>query len=74
MIAAKNHDAETLEAPTLIPIGEVCSMLGGITSMSVYRWLNDPRMEFPRPHYLGRIRYWDRAEIIEWIRSRPRER
>lgn len=44
----------------------------GVTSMTIGRWLADPRMAFPRPIYMGRFRYWSIAALAEWERSRPR--
>ncbi len=44
----------------------------GVTSMSLYRWLADPALDFPRPLYLGRFRYWRFSELEEWERKQPR--
>ncbi len=38
----------------------------GITQMSLWRWLRDDAMKFPRPIYLGRFRYWRIAELEAW--------
>jgi predicted DNA-binding transcriptional regulator AlpA len=46
----------------------------GVTSMSISRWLADEAMNFPRPVYFGRFRYWLEAELEDWERSRPRGR
>lgn len=43
-----------------------------VSDMTIRRWLNDPRMNFPRPVYLGRYRYWDEAELEAWERERAR--
>ena len=45
----------------------------GISSMTLHRWLNSPAMLFPRPHYLGRYRFFRLSELEAWERSRPRE-
>jgi predicted DNA-binding transcriptional regulator AlpA len=44
----------------------------GVTSMSLYRWLDDEEMGFPKPLYIGRFRFWRLADLIEWENSRPR--
>jgi predicted DNA-binding transcriptional regulator AlpA len=44
----------------------------GVTSMTLYRWIADPVLGFPRPTYLGRFRYWKLADLVEWEASRPR--
>jgi predicted DNA-binding transcriptional regulator AlpA len=43
-----------------------------VTSMTIYRWIADPTLEFPRPYYLGRFRYWRIAELEAWEACRPR--
>jgi len=35
--------------------------------MSLWRWLNDPAMNFPRPIYIAKRRYWREAEIVAWL-------
>lgn len=44
----------------------------GITSMSLHRWVNDPALNFPRPMYFGRFRFWRLSELEEWERRQPR--
>jgi predicted DNA-binding transcriptional regulator AlpA len=44
----------------------------GVTSMSLYRWLDDEELNFPRPVYLGRFRHWRLSELVAWEASRPR--
>lgn len=46
------------------------SLLGGISDMSLWRWLNDPELRFPKPLYIGRRRYWLEAEVSAWIEAR----
>lgn len=42
--------------------------------MSLWRWLNDPEMNFPKPVYIGKRRYWQEAEIIAWLQAQQAER
>jgi predicted DNA-binding transcriptional regulator AlpA len=42
--------------------------------MTLYRWLADPRLEFPPPIYLGRFRYWRLADLLRWEAERPRRK
>lgn len=53
-----------------IPAVAVRSLCGAITDMTLHRWLNNPELNFPRPIYIGRRRYWRESEIIEWLESR----
>ena len=45
----------------------VCDMCGGVSDMTLHRWLKDPDKESPRPIYIGKRRYWREAEIIAWL-------
>ena len=45
----------------------------GVTSMSLYRWLKDQEMNFPKPIYIGRFRYWRLSDLVEWERRRARK-
>ena len=45
----------------------VRTMCAGITDMTLWRWLNDPKLGFPKPIYIGRRRYWKEVEIISWL-------
>ena len=46
----------------------------GVTSMTLHRWLADERLNFPKPVYFGRFRYWPLADLEAWERSAPRTR
>jgi len=43
---------------------------GGISDMTLWRWLNDPELGFPKPVYIGKRRYWQEAELEEWLAAR----
>jgi predicted DNA-binding transcriptional regulator AlpA len=45
----------------------VCDMCGGVSDMTLHRWLKDPDKEFPRPIYIGKRRYWREADVIAWL-------
>lgn len=53
-----------------ITAGEVRKICGGVSDMSLHRWLNNPEMNFPKPIYIGRRRYWREAEIVQWLDAR----
>lgn len=48
------------------PVRELC---GGISDMTLWRWLNDPRLGFPKPVYIARRRYWRYADVISWLEA-----
>jgi predicted DNA-binding transcriptional regulator AlpA len=62
------------DSEELIPAAAVRRRQGGISDMTLYRRLNDPSLGFPKPLYIGRLRFWRLAELEAWERSLPRER
>jgi predicted DNA-binding transcriptional regulator AlpA len=56
----------------LITSAEVRRIFGGISDMSLWRWVNDPALGFPQPVYIQRRRFWN-AQEIEAFRARMTE-
>ena len=54
-----------------IGIAMVRQRCGGISQMTIWRWLNDPASTFPKPVYIYRRRYWREAEVLAWLEDRP---
>jgi predicted DNA-binding transcriptional regulator AlpA len=46
----------------------------GVSSMSIHRWLQDQKLNFPRPIYIGRYRYWKVDELSAWEIARAASR
>jgi predicted DNA-binding transcriptional regulator AlpA len=40
----------------------------GITSMTLWRWIQDEKLKFPPPVYIRRFRYWRLSDLIAWER------
>lgn len=53
-----------------IGIAEVRAICGGVSVMTIHRWLKDADLGFPAPAYINRRRYWLRSEIVAWLESR----
>ena len=51
---------------------QVRDMLGGISDMSLWRFLHDKHLNFPKPIYINRWRFWSNQELNEWFALRPR--
>lgn len=51
----------------LLTAAAVRNALGGVSDMTLWRWLNDPALNFPRPIYIGRRRYWREADMAAWL-------
>lgn len=54
----------------LIPAGAVRDLCGNISDMSLWRWLHDDVLNFPKPIYIAKRRYWREADILSWIDMR----
>lgn len=55
---------------TMLMAEAVRTLCGGISDMTLWRWLNDPDLGFPRPVIINRLRYWRQAEVLAWLDSR----
>ena len=56
-----------------VPSAKVRALCGGISDMTLWRWLNDPTKAFPRPAYIGRRRYWKETDVIVWLNAQSAE-
>ena len=54
-----------------ITSASVYVLCGGISQMTLWRWMQDPQLGFPEPIYIGRRRYWRESEILEWLDAQP---
>lgn len=54
----------------LIPAAAVRDALGGISDMTLWRWLNDDALNFPKPIKIQKRRYWRAEEIVAWLEER----
>ena len=59
-----------MQENVLIPASRVRAICGGISDMSLWRWLADPTLDFPHHMYIRERRYWDEAVILEWVSAR----
>lgn len=50
-----------------IPAAATRELCGDVSDMTLWRWLNDPKLGFPRPTYIGRRRYWREADVLRWL-------
>lgn len=51
----------------LLTATAVRDALGGVSDMTLWRWLNDPALNFPKPIYIARRRYWREADVSDWL-------
>jgi len=58
----------------LISAATVRDLCGGVSDMTLWRWLNDRDMNFPEPVYIQKRRYWREAELGAWIEAQEPDR
>lgn len=51
---------------------QVREMLGGINDMSLWRFLHDKHLDFPKPIYINRRRLWSYSELQSSLEKQPR--
>ncbi len=62
-----------IQAHKRINAARVCELCGGVSDMSLYRWLNTPSLNFPKPIYITGRRYWREADVVEWLEAQERD-
>lgn len=45
---------------------QVCRRYGGISDMTLWRWLRDAGMGFPQPIYVNRRRLWSAGKLDDF--------
>tara|TARA_R110002094_G_scaffold85688_20_gene89724 strand:- start:735 stop:977 length:243 start_codon:yes stop_codon:yes gene_type:complete len=72
-IHSPEEPAEAIHRHRLISVADVRKMFGDVSDMTIWRWLKDADLNFPKPIYVQRRRFWREAELVEWIGNRPTE-
>ena len=57
------------EGQTYLSAGDVRQRYG-VSDMSLWRWLRNEALGFPRPMRINGRRFWSRAELETWESSR----
>jgi predicted DNA-binding transcriptional regulator AlpA len=52
----------------LLPAKEIRTIFGGVSQMTLWRWLHDESLGFPKPTVIRNRRCWD-ANEVEAFRS-----
>ena len=55
-----------------IAAGELRNLCGGVSDMTLWRYLHDPYLNFPKPIYIKKRRYWQETEVISWLESQKK--
>jgi predicted DNA-binding transcriptional regulator AlpA len=55
----------------LLTAQQVCKRLGGISQMTLWRWLGSDAVRFPQPTMrVNKRRYWSAGSIRRWLAER----
>jgi hypothetical protein len=54
---------------TYLPASKVKKRYG-VTDMTLWRWLRDPKLGFPAPMIINRRRFWSTAALEQFERAR----
>jgi predicted DNA-binding transcriptional regulator AlpA len=58
----------TAEDDLLLTTQQVCARLGGISSMTLWRWLGSDTVRFPQPTLrVNKRRFWSAGTIRRWL-------
>lgn len=58
------------KSPKYLTANQVRERFGGISDMSLWRWLRDPKLGFPQPMIVNRRRLFSEEEISRWEAER----
>jgi hypothetical protein len=53
---------------------QVAARLGNVATRTIDRWVDDPKLNFPKPFYIGITPLWDEDQLTSWERDRPKIR
>jgi predicted DNA-binding transcriptional regulator AlpA len=71
--SALPHETSTplADDEVLLAAQQVCSRLGGISLMTLWRWLGSDVVQFPQPTVrINNRRYWSSSSIRRWLADR----
>jgi predicted DNA-binding transcriptional regulator AlpA len=57
---------EPLDDDVLLTSGQVRARVGNVSVMCIWRWMRDPRVQFPWPLKINRLNYWRLGDIRAW--------
>jgi predicted DNA-binding transcriptional regulator AlpA len=58
-----------LDDDTLLNSRQTRERVGGVSNMCIWRWLRDPRVQFPPPVQVNRRNYWRLGDLRRWQAS-----
>jgi predicted DNA-binding transcriptional regulator AlpA len=59
-------DVDIPDSETRITQPDAAKLLGNVSQMTLWRWRNNPALNFPRSVEINGRHYYSRAEILAW--------
>jgi predicted DNA-binding transcriptional regulator AlpA len=66
-----DRDQPQTSAATYKNAKQVRVRYDGISDMTLWRWLHDEELGFPKPIWIQGRRFWKESELVSWERTRP---
>jgi predicted DNA-binding transcriptional regulator AlpA len=67
---AEGRDDADASRRTYVSAAQVRARYAGVSDMTLWRWLDNKNLGFPKPLYINRRRFWDESDLIAWERTR----
>jgi predicted DNA-binding transcriptional regulator AlpA len=55
-----------LDDDTLLTSTQARARVGGVSTMCIWRWMRDPRVQFPPPLKINSRNYWRLGDLRQW--------
>lgn len=62
----RRQSAPDLDNEALLNSAQTKARCGNVTDMCIWRWLRDPRVQFPQPVKINRRNYWRLGDLRAW--------
>ena len=60
----------TLDDDALLTSAQMRARVGGVSNMCIWRWMRDPRVQFPAPVKINARNYWRLGDLRRWQAER----
>ena len=70
----RHHISPDSDDDTLLNSAQARAKVGGVTDMTLWRWMRDDRVKFPIPIKLNRINYWRQGDVRRWLAERQAQK
>src|SRR5262245_19885995 len=68
--SASPSSAKLPAGTVYLSAGQVRASYGNMSEMTLWRWLDDEELGFPRPRWVYNRRYWDLGKLIVWEKKK----